>query len=323
VIEAERGELGEPFQGIPIVASAPPRPVEPDWLNQPAAFQFRRLEVRDSYGVTYFLDVANLERRGDRVSGVSLTVLGPRAQRTSAHWYSTTALNRIQVDCAARTLTVLALVGWNRHGDLEDVYATPGPARTAGESPNTAAQIDAACTGAGLTGSGFADREGAFTSVAAGWSPPAPPPWKPECLWRALPEADREAFLEVWDPASPFGARLKPAADSVFDSCGVPAGDRMRAANKLRLYANTRAALTVISQERPVDEAQLRAEGATLDFRTRQRLAGMASLSSGDDDKFAASVDTKVAGRLGLYKDQSRWAVRRYLINALALTERE
>jgi hypothetical protein len=312
------------YLGAPVILAAPDHASPQPWMAPASPFAFSPVEAPSRDGSRLFLDRANLRREGDHVAGYSLVVRGLAAR--DPHGYAqTTVLRRVEIDCARGLETITAQAGWNRYGDLAQASEAPWPARDGRWSPLVAAEIQAACSsapGAPVLAGVAAAEDWAHS----GWRRPARS-WSPDCVWRAVPAADRAAYVtaivtEKRD--ADLGRRVGQAISAGLAICNVPAAELDGARSATLAVVRQQVALEVMRGENPVDEATLAAAIAAIDWRKVERLDRIAArfyATNAADQALQAEIAASIGARLGLSSERSLKAVGDYATAAAGLAE--
>lgn len=236
-------------------------PPHPDWVD--ADHRFISI-AGDETGTRLFFDRANPVRDGTHVTSQSLAVLGGEVQHWAPVNSPVVALRNVRYDCAARTLTILSQVAWDKLGHMIAVWDTPLTPRGATQSPIISAEIDAACVPGEKP---MPD----YPSVMAAWGA-AHDVWPPnvtlthaQCLWTHVPDQRRADFL-----ADPAKVDLLPNDEmpAQFAACAIPVEGPAFMKRALQNYGAGRAALA----DTKLDEATLLAAWKTVPFEQRLRM---------------------------------------------------
>jgi hypothetical protein len=256
---------------IPRIAGAPPAQAS---MESPASARLRVIATDGSNGNTLLLDTANVAHAGQTATAQSFAVLGPDAQRLGGEYLSVAALRTVRYDCAARTMTVIAQVNWDRSERLAGATQAAFAPRGASESPVIKAEIDTACGNTPPpSGAEYATVQAAWHAARDGWPPPATDTWLP-CLWNGASADGKDAYLAQWTGA-PDEKRFQPQAAEIqvlIAACAIPQNYADFALDKLRFYATERAALQRLAA-RELDEARILAAWRDLGWTERLHLS--------------------------------------------------
>lgn len=218
----------------------PPMPVGrrnaepiPGWLDE--AHRFVLLASTPAADGKIYLDQARLERRGDSVSGVSLTVL--RSDRPDLG-DSAAAMRLTSYNCVRKTLTVQSEAVWNGYGALSSLVETVGAPRGAAQSRVASVEIAAACNGKLARRAQAVPDAIAAISTMRMESPSSRRAWTANCLWESISPPQRVRWIDLWDRRhAPMTRALPQDVTSVAAACGVPSADGYDAAEALRQKA--------------------------------------------------------------------------------------
>ena len=254
----------------PRMVPAPP-PIPKSGDGEPAQRQFRSIATDAATGNALYLDAASVVRDGAAATAQSLVLLGPDAQRFAGEGVGVAALRTVRYDCAAHTMTVIAEEVRDRDERVVVTTHTAFAPRGAGEGQVIKSEIDAAC------GNAPPPDNPAYSSVLAAWHAARDTlgaaadggvvalfvephsAGKPGRLYRAM---DRRAERKA---VSGSAGRIRPP---LLAACAIAPAYADFALDKLRFYANERAALQKLTA-RKLDEATILAAWRGLGWTER------------------------------------------------------
>ncbi len=149
------------------------------------------------------------------------------------------------------------------------------------------------------------------------------------CLWRALPQPTRDAFLAAYDTkgadalsdmaADNATMNAAGAACHVDDAHGVAAGEALGA------YALKLASARVLKNRYGIDEPKLQAAWAGLGSERQTRFSlSVADMYAGKTtDAVDRATPLEIAAKVGAADDDSRTQVTLYLFAIVLLADRE
>jgi hypothetical protein len=291
--------MGDPPKALPAPQAYKP-PVEATWMEGAQPHQFADVTVADAEGARLFVDTVNLVRKDLRVSTFDFAVLGPEDHRHGSSYGDVAVLRKVDIDCAAKTLTVGAQAGWNRYGEFQGENSKPFVPRTASESPIAFAEISAVCAGT-LAAASHPGIDEAWASARKTWAAPPRPTLDVECIWNGAPADLREAFL------SAIAAGTRPAQPmtrdvflAVVKTCGGSESDLGWAATRYGAYANRQAAVRHFQVVPEWSEARLRHVWLDMPWKDRQRFVRVQTEQHQDDEQVLDAVFARTAKGAGL-----------------------
>jgi hypothetical protein len=185
---------GSVIPPLPLSASGRPKWEDvPAWADQIHRFTPIRGAARPD--ARTYLDRSSIQLEGNIANALTLTLLGTATPRGGP-----SEMRRNSYDCGQRTLSVQARIVWDATGRLKILTDLPGPTRSQGESPVTAAEIAAACA-----------------------SRPAPRrKWTSSCVWNTLSPNQRAVWIGNRNRLAPV---LYGQLRQLLTSCDVPLED--------------------------------------------------------------------------------------------------
>lgn len=299
---------------LTFVGQEPPRPAA--WMSEDGAHRFHAAAYDPKLGRILFLDHASLGRRGDTVTGVSLVFLSIDARQFARERSPVVALRKTRYDCKRKTLTVVGQATWDRYAILVDVSEEPFTERGAAESPVTAMEISAACSGTEPP-----HDQRMMASFDAAWSyAHLQIPWttivtamKGVCAWARLAEDQRTRFMASWTPGVRY---MRPTwtsdeAAAAANSCGA-GDDRNHIVRAIGYFGRREAALAALKRA-GFNEGGYMIAWMQVPLRTRLRIMRIQKGYTPDDQVWLDGVIGKLADDIHLSGATARAALRDYV----------